>query len=36
MSGISPQQKKDTREKREKVQGLKGKSGKTLFEKLHV
>jgi hypothetical protein len=34
MSGISPQQKKDPKKKRE--QGLKRKRGETLVEKLHV
>jgi predicted membrane chloride channel (bestrophin family) len=35
MSGISLQQKKDPRKKREE-QGLKRKIGETSFEKLHV
>jgi hypothetical protein len=35
MNGISPQQKKDSRKKKEE-QGLKSKRGETSFEKLHV
>jgi hypothetical protein len=35
MSGISPQQKKDSKKKREE-QGLKSKRGETSLEKLHV
>jgi hypothetical protein len=36
MNGISPQQKKDPKEREREEQGLKRKTGETSVEKLHV